>query len=167
MPDARGGFGSESHTKILRACEKCWPLQGPHGLPNRSDCSGFVKAVMAELGLASPFLGDANAMYDAVAASADWNLIGSGGNASRIAGISANEGRFVLALWKNPKGGHGHVSIVVGDMSNTLKRQRIEGNVMGYWGQFGGDGFKFEKLTQSYGASKLIQVRYAAHKTHV
>ena len=163
MPDARGGYGSDQHTRILQACEKCWPREGPHGLANSVDCSGFVKSVMKELGLLPALSGDANAMYDAVKSAPNWDIVGTGSAASRIAGMMADEGRFVLALWKNPAG-HGHVSVVVADMSNSLKQQRIESTVMGYWGQFGGQGKTFAKLTASYGRDKLSSVLYAAHR---
>jgi hypothetical protein len=106
MPDARGGYGSERHTKILRACEKHWDA-------HKDDCSGFVKAVAAELGIA--LTGQANDIYEQIQRS-PWSVIARGkrgGEHAATAGIAAGYGgKFVVGASRNSSG-HGHVAVIV------------------------------------------------------
>ena len=91
---------STGQTLIAKACEKHW---GAH----KSDCSGFVKAVAAEIGIFLPNK-QANEIIDYISpwAMASWWEIGS----PKKAGELAEEGYFVLACLKSEP--NGHVAVV-------------------------------------------------------
>lgn len=96
---------------IVDACKSAWEGSYLPGTPNKDNCSGFVKAVAAQLGVPLPATADADGIASAVAAS--WKKVDSGEEAQRLA---AN-GAFVLVLLKgkdhHPPRHHGHVGVVV------------------------------------------------------
>jgi hypothetical protein len=57
MPDARGGYGSDTRSKIIVACEK-------HFDTHKNNCSGFVKAVVNDVTKQLLLSGQANDIYD-------------------------------------------------------------------------------------------------------
>src|SRR5438093_10296126 len=77
-----GAERASRRSRIVAACTKHWPGED-------HNCSGFVKAVAADLGIS--LSGQANEIYDQIK-SRSWTSIGTGVSASRIAGLSAAEG---------------------------------------------------------------------------
>jgi hypothetical protein len=145
--------------RVLMACEKWWPLTGPNDKPNKSDCSGFVRSVATELGIA--LAGDANKIYDTIQR-APWSQLGTGDLAAHLAAVAATNGKFVVGAWRNPNpGGNGHVAIIVDtnySASTVLHRTRA----IAYWGTLGAEGRQYRKHSESWGASIRAQVLYAA-----
>ena len=96
---------------IVDACKQAWEGSFLPGTPNKDNCSGFVKAVAAQLGIPLPATADADGIASAVAGA--WKKVDSGEEAQRLA---AN-GAFVLVLLKgkdhHPPRHHGHVGVVV------------------------------------------------------
>src|SRR5256885_9864904 len=87
---------------VIAACTNHW-------VENSGDCSGFVKAVVKELNLGFTLSGQANDICDQIA-KAPWVRIGVGNNSAAVAGITAGEGKLVLAGLAAP--GNGHVAVV-------------------------------------------------------
>lgn len=95
---------------IVAACTDCWDKEFIKGLKNSQNCSGFVKAVAAKLGVALPQTGNANAIVDFIKG---WSQLKSGADAMR----EAASGKFVLVGLKasqhKPVATNGHVAIIV------------------------------------------------------
>jgi hypothetical protein len=91
----------EARTKIVKACVTQWFANGPNGLSNMSDCSGFVKSVQRDLFL-RPFCGNANDIFDEISQRPDWVVLGSGSTALPAAGAAADQGSLAIGVWKNP-----------------------------------------------------------------
>ena len=92
-----------TNQEIVDACKKHYPMHS-------GDCSGFVRAVTAELG--HPVSGTANGIMNELASSSAWQSI------DRAAAIEAvKTGALVIAGLKsqdhNPPRNNGHVVIVV------------------------------------------------------
>lgn len=107
----KGENEMESKDKaIVAACTDCWDKEFIKGLKNSKNCSGFVKAVAAKLGVALPQTGNADAIIDAIK---DWTQLKSGIEALR----EAASGKFVLvglkAAQHKPVATNGHIAIVV------------------------------------------------------
>jgi cell wall-associated NlpC family hydrolase len=96
---------------------------------HKSDCSGYVRAVAADLGI--PLHGFANQLVDYWSRSPSWVTLGN--DAARASELAA-QGYFVVA-GKKEKEGHGHVVIIVPGRSS-------QGDAMGYWGTLGRIGHK-------------------------
>jgi hypothetical protein len=145
--------------RIVEACEKKWPEL-------KDDCSGFVKAVFKEIG-ASADLPDkkASALYDYfLQTKKDWFYIGTGANAVTLAGVSAHEGNFVVAAWKNPDTEKsGHLAVVTEFMS-TADAVKPEQQLLAYWGTLNAEGKKNEKITLSFGSDKLKDLSYFVYQ---
>jgi hypothetical protein len=123
--------------RIIAACEREWYTW-------RSDCSGFVKAVAADLGV---FLsGQANDIVDAIAA--NWKPAKDGVEAA----AHAAEGKFVVGGLKDKP--HGHVVVVVRGPLNRGKYPTA------YWGQLGGTGEKKTTINYSWTAGDRDEVAY-------
>lgn len=124
---------------IKALCETHWP-QWKH------DCSGFLKAVAADLGIT--LSGDANAIVDAMGW-APWTQLGADADkAVAYAGM----GYLVVAGLK--AGHHGHVVIIMPGQSKPYP--------LAYWGRFGGTGRKNSPINYSWTHADLANVRYFA-----
>lgn len=115
---------------ICEGWTKC--LVGPYGdgtfssaNDGMTDCNRFVDFVCQAMGYTKfvpegqrmPIL--ANAMYDLMLGGDDWKQV-NGSSAQWY----ANLGAVVVAAWKNPDGGHGHVCIVrPGNLGSSGKWQ--------------------------------------------
>ena len=148
-------FYEDRRRAIIDACDKSWEA-------NKDNCSGFVKATLKQLGV-SAHIPDvrANDLYTHfMNAKSDWFYVGSGQSATSLAGVSAHEGRLVVAAWKNPdQGKAGHVAIVTEYMS-TIKAAKPEQRLLAYWGLLDAEGKRGEKITLSFGSAKLNDVAY-------
>jgi cell wall-associated NlpC family hydrolase len=159
MPDVgMAEYQASRRHRILAACEKWWPLTGPHALPNKADCSGFVASVASELGVT--LNGTANDIFLAVQ-HPPWSVIGTGEAAASNAAVAATNGYFVVAAWRAAGGGHGHVAVIV-DTTQYHKTKAFQGRARAYWGTLGGEGKKYAMHTESFGTAKRPSVVYAA-----
>ena len=159
MPDAgMASFQMSRQRRIILACEKWWPLLGPNNLPNRSDCSGFVRSVAKELGL--PLTGQANDIYLQIQ-QAPWSVLGRGNAAAHLAAVAATNGKFVIGAWRNPSGGNGHVAVVV-DTNYSSTTPPFHLRALAYWGTLGLEGKKRQVHSLSWGPDKQQEVLYAA-----
>lgn len=136
--------------RVIAACTKHWP-------DNNGDCSAFVRAVAHDLGL--DVSGDANSIYDQVAAS-PWNRIGIGTDAATVAGVTAGEGNLVIGASKGPR--NGHVAIVVDyrnafDSYSPVDRDKA----VAFWGKLGSVGKDYTRITQSWSATDMQKVLFA------
>ena len=161
MPDVgMADYQMSRQHRIIAACEKWWPLEGPNGKLNYSDCSGFVASVASELGV--PLSGNANAMYAAIQKEG-WSILGHGDSAAHLAAASARCGMFVVGAWKNANGANGHVSIIV-DTNYSSKTPAYQKRAVAYWGHLDSVGQKYALHSQSWGANKRPHVLYSAHQ---
>ena len=140
---------STGQTLIAKACEKHWNA-------HKDNCSGFVKAVAAEIGI---FLPDkqANEIIDYISpwAMASWWKIGS----PKDAGLLAEEGYFVLACLESKQitlpSGNGHVAVV------TSGYRAGKGNSpRGYWGAHKSVGKKNATMNYSFSTADIHKVTY-------
>lgn len=123
--------------KVIQACIANWDA-------HKADCSGFVKAVAAELGVRLG--GQANDILKALAA--DWWPIPGGLAAAEYAGA----GYLVVAgLAADP---NGHVVVVV---PGPLAHGKYP---TAWWGQLGGVGKKAKTLNFSWNQSDRNKVGY-------
>jgi hypothetical protein len=129
--------------KIEEACVKHWDA-------HKDNCSGFVRAVATELGLAVE--GDANGIVDAMAQT-PWKSLTSGAEAK----TQAELGYFVLGGLK--AAGHGHIVVVT---PGPLNREKYP---TAYWGRLGGEGRQATTINWSWNASDRDKVVYAYHTT--
>lgn len=127
--------------KIINACEAKWNTW-------KSDCSGFLKAVAQELGVAMS-AGQANGIVDWLDNSSTWLRLGTD---KASANLHANQGFFVVGGSKSS--GHGHVAIIVSGGSSARPN--------GYWGRLGTIGKKNESITWSWGQAALPDVKFYA-----
>lgn len=160
MPDAgMAHFQTTRHRRIILACEQCWPLTGPHALPNKSDCSGFVASVARILGVS--LFGTANEIFAAIQRK-PWSVIGRGEVAASDAAVAATNGYFVVAAWKAESGSSGHVAVIV-DTNQHHNVRAFQGRAKAYWGMLGSVGDKYAMHTSSFGRAKLPHVIYSAY----
>ena len=131
--------------KVIDACEAKFDA-------HHDDCSGFARAVAAQLGV--PLTGDANGIVDAIGG-AGWTQLADGAEARR----KADQGWLVIAGLKGkdqaPPVVHGHVAVVV---SGPL----AHGQPSAYWGRLGGRGSKNRTINYAWKAADLPNVRFAA-----
>lgn len=160
----------DAQSKIAKSCAKCWFEKNASGLHNWGDCSGFVKAVQADLSL-RPFHGLANDIFDELDTRRDWQVLGTGSQALAQAGVAANAGALTIGVWKYrpvPEGGQvgwarkvgsGHVAIITAylPMLGTVAEQ----HAIGGWGQLHKVGRLLERMSKSFGQEKYSQIRYA------
>jgi hypothetical protein len=124
---------------IIDVCENNWDA-------NKSDCSGFVKAVSNALGVTLFSAGDnADAIMEKLSTAGGWNLIGD----LPTVESDAAAGMYVVAGLKsgdfNPPRNNGHVVVVVnGDDPNH------PGYPIAYWGTLGGVGQKDSSIRNSF-----------------
>jgi hypothetical protein len=148
--DVGGAELAAKRSRVIGACTKHWP-------DNQGDCSAFVSAVARDLGFALD--GNANTIYTQIA-KAPWVRIGIGTKASAIAGISAGEGKFVVAAKQGQ--GNGHVAVVV-DYRNAFDSypQLDREKAVAFWGKLHSVGKEYERITVSWTAADLEQVLFA------
>ena len=139
MPDA---------DQVKAACEACFDA-------HEDDCSGFARAVAAQLGV--PLAGLANAIVDTIDGGEGWTPLDDG----VAAADAAENGKFVLGGLKGSdqatQSEHGHVVVVVG-------RPLAHGAYpSAYWGRLGGGGQKDRTVNFAWNTDDRDNVLYAAH----
>jgi hypothetical protein len=147
--------------RIIDSCEKNWDA-------HKSDCSGFVKAVAADLGVTTLAPGDnANAIVDKLN-----KIVNAPNNATGWTGIQpgdgsaakeqADAGLFVIGGLDgsdqvNPEP-HGHVVVVVSGPLDPGHNKYPTG----YWGRLGDVGEKAETINWAWRAVDRDKVSYFA-----
>lgn len=134
---------------VTAACAREFPAHS-------GDCSGFVKAVGAVLGVTIE--GMANDIVDALRAGGAWVKLADGPAAL----TSAQAGQLVVAGLRGDEqtapNAHGHVVVVVdGPLARDLYPTA-------YWGQLGGTGAQSKTINYAWTAQDRDRVTYAAHK---
>lgn len=149
--DVGGAELAANRGRIVAACRRHWPK-------NSGDCSGFVRAVAGDLGVA--LRGQANDIVQQIAAP-PWMSLGRGREAAVIAGVTAGEGKFVVAGLAAP--GHGHVAVVV-DYRNAFDSYASvdRDKAVAFWGSLGTVGRENARITLSWSAADLERVSYSA-----
>lgn len=151
MVPVTSGTAGKARAEIIRACQKHWHLHA-------GDCSGFLKAVVAELRVKHSNLGSlsgqANDIHNAIQRS-PWTLISGTGREGwmNAATLAVNQGYLVVGAWYNPDG-NGHLAIVTGYSDESAR-------ALAYWGSLGGAGSQAGKVTESWGKDKIGSVIYA------
>ena len=148
MPIAEVPVLSTGQKRIVDACEKHWSA-------HKGNCSGFVKAVAAEIGI---FLPDKKAdpiiEYLSEWTRASWWKIGS----PKDAGTLAEEGYFVLACLTSTDSGraNGHVAVVTSGYKSSHR-----GDPRGYWGTLDAVGRKNQTMNWSFDMDRFrLEVSY-------
>ena len=120
---------------------------------NKSDCSGFAKAVAAAFSI--NFTGQADNIVSQIQGTG-WTLLANGMEAKQ----KADNGWFVVAGLKStdnvPPQANGHVAIIV---SGPIAQQKYPS---GYWGRLGGVGEKNKTINWAWNAASRDKVIYAA-----
>ena len=129
--------GSTNPDRVIAACEKEWDS-------NKSDCSKFVRAVGADLGIHLTGLANDIVRY----VRANWRAAADGPAAANFA---AN-GMFVIGGLEHEP--HGHVVVVVPGPLNRNKYPTA------YWGQLGGVGKKCATINWAWAAGDRDRVEY-------
>jgi hypothetical protein len=134
--------------QVTIACEKEFPRHS-------ADCSGFVRAVCADLGVA--VTGLANDIVNTIRAGGAWTRLADGGAAMD----SAKSGKLVIAGLRGDEqavpDAHGHVVVVV---DGPMAHNRYP---TAYWGQLHGTGGRFKTLDDAWTARDRDRITYAAH----
>ena len=134
--------------KVTAACVKEFAAHS-------GDCSGFVHAVGADLGVAID--GMADAIVGTLRAGGPWVKLPDGPAAL----ASAKAGKLVIAGLRGDEqavpNAHGHVVVVV---DGPLAHGRYPS---AYWGQFGGTGAEFKTINWAWTEQDRDRVTYAAH----
>lgn len=96
---------------IVEACRAAFDKEYIAGVPNRENCSGFVKEVARSLGAPLPHTANADGIVDHV--KAGWMAVSEGVEAARLAAT----GKLVIAGLKaadhSPARSNGHVAVVI------------------------------------------------------
>ena len=150
--DVGGADSTAKRGRVIAACTRHWA-------ENSGDCSGFVKSVVAELNLGFALSGRANDICDQIA-KAPWVRIGVGNESAAIGGISAGEGKLVLAGLAAP--GNGHVAVVV-DYRNAFDSYdpKDRDKAVASWGKLHSVGQQYMRITQAWTAGDSNNVFYA------
>ena len=134
--------------RVIAACEACFE-------EHKDDCSGFVRAVAAQLHV--ELAGLANDIVDTMRAGGQWRTLPDGAAAR----LSAAAGKFVLAGLRGDErhehSNHGHVAVVV---DGPLAHGRYPS---AYWGNLGGEGAKFQTINWAWTVDDRDRVTYAEH----
>lgn len=133
--------------RVREACDDCY--EG-----NKGDCSGFVRAVAAELGVT--LIGLADDIVQALRIDPQWTVLSDGPAAQQ----SAVAGKLVLAGLKGSEqaqpGPHGHVVVVVaGPLAHTAYPTA-------YWGSLGGEPGRAKTLNWAWTEQDRDHITYAA-----
>lgn len=134
--------------RVRDACEACFAA-------HEADCSGFARAVAAQLGV--PLHGLANAIVDVIESDGGWEPLADGVAAAE----AAENGKFVIGGLRgsdqaNPSA-HGHVVVVVG---GPLAHAAYPS---AFWGRLGGGGRKAATVNFAWNRADRDNVSYAAH----
>jgi len=121
---------------IKDICEARWDAW-------KSDCSGFLKAVAADVGI--KLHGQANTIIDTMSDS--WEDLGD--DAAKAV-LHASSRRLVVAGLKAT--GHGHVAVIVPGPATPWPHA--------YWGQFNGTGRKNATINWAWNKADRDDVRY-------
>jgi len=150
LADVGGAEAAAKRSRVIAACTKRWP-------DNQGDCSAFVRSVAQDLGFV--LTGNANAIYTQVATN-PWVRIGVGTQASATAGITAGEGKFVVAAEQSE--GNGHVAIVVDYRNGFDSYSKVDRDkAVAFWGKLHSVGSEYERITRSWTAADLQRVLFA------
>lgn len=135
--------------KIIDTCEDEWPA-------NKSDCSGFVKDVVASLGIV--LTGQANDIVDQIKGGG-WTALNDG----KAAKQAADGGKLVIGGLtggeQQTPSPHGHVVVVV---SGPLAKDLYP---TAYWGTLGGTGERAKTVNWAWKAGDRDNVFYAFHQS--
>jgi hypothetical protein len=134
--------------RVRDACESCFEAE-------KSDCSGFVRAVGDKLGVA--IAGNADAIVGTLRGGGSWRRLADG----VAAAASAGAGKLVVAGLpggeQSSPANHGHVVVVVaGPLAHGLYPSA-------YWGRLGDVGSKFQTLNFAWTVQDRDRVSYAEH----
>jgi hypothetical protein len=134
--------------KVTTACIAEFPAHS-------GDCSGFVKAVGAAVGVA--ITGQANDIVDTLRAGGDWTQLANGPAAQS----AAKAGKLVIGGLRGDEqtkpDANGHVVVVVdGPLNRNLYPTA-------YWGQLHGIGKQNETINWAWTEQDRDRVTYAAH----
>lgn len=127
--------------RVVAACEADWEA-------HKSDCSGFVRAVAADLGVT--LHGLANTITDRIQ-KAPWTVLKSGKEAAQ----QASKGLVIGGLKASR---HGHVVVVV---PGPLAHGKYP---TAYWGHLGGVGRKNTTINWAWNHKDRDRVIYACHR---
>jgi hypothetical protein len=146
IPGIKGG--KTLADRVITTCEKELPRHS-------ADCSGFVRAVCADLGVV--VTGLANDIVNTIRAGGAWTRLADGVTAMD----NAKAGKLVIAGLRGDEqavpDAHGHVVVVV-DGSLAFSRYPTA-----YWGQLHGSGGRFKTLDYAWTARDRDRITYAAH----
>jgi hypothetical protein len=134
--------------KVTAACIAEFPAHS-------GDCSGFVKAVGADVGVT--ITGQANDIVDTLQAGGDWTQLADGPAAQ----AAAKAGKLVIGGLRGDEqtkpDANGHVVVVVdGPLNRNLYPTA-------YWGQLHGIGRQNETINWAWTEQDRDRVTYAAH----
>ena len=134
--------------RVREACEACFA-------DHEDDCSGFARAVAAQLGV--PLAGLANQIVDMISSGNGWETLEDG-----VAAADAAEGgKFVIGGLKGSDQAHpsehGHVVIVVG------RPLAHDAYPSAYWGRLGGGGQEDKTVNFAWNTDDRDNVTYAQH----
>jgi hypothetical protein len=134
--------------RVRDACEASFAA-------HESDCSGFARAVAAELGVR--LRGLANEIVDAIESDGGWVPLADGVAAAQAAAA----GKLVIGGLRGSDqakpNAHGHVVVVVG---GPLARDAYPS---AYWGRLGGGGQRDMTVNFAWNRNDRDNVSYAAH----
>jgi hypothetical protein len=135
---------------VRDACEDCFD-------DHEDDCSGFLRAVAEELGIA--VAGLANEIVDTIRAGGPWTPLADG----TAAEAAAANGKFVIAGLRGAEqtqpDEHGHVVVIVA--GGPLAQDRFP---FAYWGRLGGGGERNQTINFAWRHPDCDNVTYAAHE---
>ena len=139
-----------NRSRVIAACTRHWGN-------NQGDCSAFVRAVAQDVGIG--LTGNANAIHKQISA-APWIRIGVGSKVSAVAGVTAAEGKLVVAARQAEP--NGHVAIVV-DYRNAFDSysEADRRKAVAFWGNLNSVGAEYTRITKSWTAADLEQVLFA------
>jgi hypothetical protein len=132
--------------RVIAACKACYAA-------NKGDCSGFARAVAAQVGV--PLVGIADEIVDTLRTSAEWTPLANGIAAAQ----SAKDGKLVMAGLKGAEqavpNAHGHIVVVVdGPLAH-------DAYPTAYWGSLGGQPGNNQTLNWAWTAADRDHVSYA------
>lgn len=136
---------------VIDACEANFAAHS-------GDCSGFARAVAAQLGIT--LTGLANDIVDTIRAGGSWSVLADGVAAAQAAGA----GKFVIGGLRGDEQAnsdpHGHVVVVVATApGQTLAHGKYP---FAYWGKLGGVGDKDQTVNYAWNEQDRDNVTYAA-----
>jgi hypothetical protein len=134
--------------RVRDACEACFEA-------NKSDCSGFARAVASQVGVT--LRGLADDIVEAIRTDPAWTILPNG----IVAAQTAQAGKLVLAGLKGSEQAqpdpHGHVVVVLGE---PLAHDAYPS---AYWGKLGGVGEKDKTINWAWTTEDRDHVTYAGH----